>query len=354
MDKIKIEAISIEVIKTLYKRFSTFPEDADNNRNAPFHEAFLSAFSDKLEGKVKNIPYFISLSSWLHGLNTTLGQSFFENVANILAAGEKRTFKQNSNNLPQIYSGQTRVINQIITDLKNSSTCPDLRRETKLLVESKSVGELNPGKQFTVDVFFEEDCDVFAVELKSVKPNAGEMRGEKQKILEGKASLMQSFPNKEIHYYIGFPFDPNVDVSSQSVTSYDKAAFLKSIIDGQKYFDPAEILLSSELWDFLSGEGKTMEKILKIINRIATPKFLEIYHSILERNIDSPEYLKALKAWYLVSEEFLVRNDDAIRKELNSASSKRIYNTSVFIESSSNDATDYNWRRFNQLRDLIR
>ncbi|HCI54608.1 MAG TPA: TdeIII family type II restriction endonuclease, partial [Bacteroidales bacterium] len=38
------EKISIEVIKTLVNRFGTFPEDASNNRNAPFHEAFLSAF----------------------------------------------------------------------------------------------------------------------------------------------------------------------------------------------------------------------------------------------------------------------------------------------------------------------
>jgi len=58
------EKISIEVIKTLITRFESFPEDASNNRNAPFHEAFLNAFSDKLEGKVSDIPFFISLSSW--------------------------------------------------------------------------------------------------------------------------------------------------------------------------------------------------------------------------------------------------------------------------------------------------
>ena len=52
--KIK-EKISIEVIKTLVTRFENFPEDASNNRNAPFHEAFLNAFSDKLEGKVSII-----------------------------------------------------------------------------------------------------------------------------------------------------------------------------------------------------------------------------------------------------------------------------------------------------------
>jgi len=45
------EKISIEVIKTLVIRFESFPEDASNNRNAPFHEAFLNAFSDTLNGE---------------------------------------------------------------------------------------------------------------------------------------------------------------------------------------------------------------------------------------------------------------------------------------------------------------
>lgn len=44
----KKEKIAIEVIKTLITRFEIFPIDASNNRNAPFHEAFLNAFADKL------------------------------------------------------------------------------------------------------------------------------------------------------------------------------------------------------------------------------------------------------------------------------------------------------------------
>jgi hypothetical protein len=57
------EKISIEVMKTLVSRFDSFPEDASENRNAPFHEAFLKAFSDKLDNKVSDVPFFITLSS---------------------------------------------------------------------------------------------------------------------------------------------------------------------------------------------------------------------------------------------------------------------------------------------------
>src|SRR5687767_3733506 len=88
----KIEKISIEVIKTIASRFQSFPLNSLGNRNAPFHEAFLNAFRDKLNGKVSDIPFFISLSSWLHGLNTTLGQCFFESIAHILGDGEKKEF----------------------------------------------------------------------------------------------------------------------------------------------------------------------------------------------------------------------------------------------------------------------
>jgi len=59
----QIEKISLQVIKVLYSRFKNFPENALSNRNAPFHEAFLSAFSDKFHGKVSDVPFFISLSS---------------------------------------------------------------------------------------------------------------------------------------------------------------------------------------------------------------------------------------------------------------------------------------------------
>jgi len=57
IDKTKKEKISLVIVKTLYSKFMDFPEDASNNRNAPFHTAFLNAFSNKFEGKVSDIPF---------------------------------------------------------------------------------------------------------------------------------------------------------------------------------------------------------------------------------------------------------------------------------------------------------
>lgn len=122
------ESIALHVINTLKKQFDKFPDDFSENRNAPFHVAFLNAFATKLDGKVESQGVLISLSSWMHGLNTSLGQSFFENVAKILCDGTKKKFKGK-----RIYAKQSNIINEIMTDLKNANHTPDLVRENNLL-----------------------------------------------------------------------------------------------------------------------------------------------------------------------------------------------------------------------------
>src|SRR5690606_15139560 len=137
------EKIALEVIRTLVSRFDNFPEDAANNRNAPFHEAFLEAFKDKLEESVSDIPFFISLSSWMHGLNTTLGQNFFENIAHNISNGEKREYTSGKlKNLP-ITQTQRDHIAKIIADLSNSTKVPNLEGENELLFVDYNAEEIN-------------------------------------------------------------------------------------------------------------------------------------------------------------------------------------------------------------------
>jgi hypothetical protein len=300
---------------------------------------------NKLNGKVSDIPFFISLSSWLHGLNTTLGQSFFESVAHILCEGEKKEFIPSKGSLLKVSQSQKNNIADIITELKNGSKPPDLQSESPLVfIKDEPTIDAN---SFTADVFMDDVDRVCAVELKTVKPNAGEMRGEKQKILEAKASLFHKYPGKRIEYYIGFPFDPTSDTAIGS----DKTRFLSSIIDGTKYFDLRETLVSSELWDFLSGEQNTMEQLLEIVNTIATPQFQEIYiflndHS--NRQSNSETYLSNLKTWNLFQELFLVENDAEILRKINGESKRvKIYNQSVLKEG------EYNFERYRALCSVL-
>ncbi len=347
------EKIATEVIKTLVSRFENFPVDASQNRNAPFHTAFLNAFTDKFKDKVSDIPFFISLSSWMHGLNTTLGQTFFENIAHHISNGEKREYTSKRLGNLKITQTQRNRISKIIADLSNGTQAPDLERENELLFTGGE-GKLINAMDFSADVFMLDDDCVCAIELKSVKPNSGEMKGEKQKILEAKAALYRVFPEKDIKFYIGFPFDPTVDIEKESETSFNKDRFLEQIINMTKFFDKKETLVASELWDFLSGESQTMEQILQIINNISTVDFMDNYKYLLNNNNRlKPQYKKLLKEWYLFSELELVNNDETIRQKINGNKKlKRIYNKQIFEHSNSKKGV-YRFDRYIELKTLL-
>lgn len=295
----KTEKIALEVIKTIKSRFDNFPENELENRNAPFHEAFLHAFSAKLEGKVASIPFLITLSSWLHGLSTTLGQSFFENVAHILSSGEKREFHD-----LLISSRQESIISDIITGLKNRTRRPNATDEDLMIRRQGEALDRNI-PNFTADVFYEVDNMIIAIELKTVKPNSGVFKSEKEKILQAKAGLRNKFTDKQVHYYLGFPFDPTSDEPTMS----DKERFFGYSVDFKKYFPSQEVLLAEELWNFLSGETGTMETILEIINSIAKPDFMNKFDLVNQPLYHRDENsIAILHEWYLFSELAIVQN----------------------------------------------
>lgn len=305
------QSIAIEVIKVLVTRFSSFPEADSTIRNAPFHDAFLVAFSDKLQEINIDSHVLISLSSWFHGLNTNLGQSFFENTANVICGGEKKEWTSKKNGTLQISQSEKDVINRIVTELSNSKRYPNALEEWKIIEACEDTVLVN-ALDFSADVFYEDNDSVTAIELKSVKPNSGEMRGEKQKMLEGKAALHRIFPGKQVNFFIGFPFDPNLDLESRgNGCHYDKTQFMSEIVNGSKFFDPKEILLATELWDKLSSEPLTMESILNIINVIATTDFEDKLHTLLKYRItDHKLPLGLLRQWQLFSElDFISKLD---------------------------------------------
>lgn len=338
------EKIAIQVIKTLYKQFEKFPEDVNSNRNAPFHEAFLSAFADKLESKVASVPIFISLSSWLHGLNTSLGQSFFENVSQIICNGEKREFTTHKKGNLKITQKQKDDISNIITNLTNGISSPSLEHENKIIFDLEKTTEQIDASDFTVDVFYENDKEIICLELKTVKPNKGTFKGEKEKILEAKASLkLRCYQNKEIKYYLAFPFDPQSNIPCGS----DKDSFMEACIGFTKYFDKEEILLANEFWDFLSGDEQTMEEILSIINRIATPKFEHEFEFLSNSvNREKQEYLELLEKWYLFREKLLLENINLIKKQPNKL--QNLFNQSCFKDG------EYKLSRIQELLDKIK
>ncbi len=339
------QQIATQVIRTLYSQFEKFPEDVIGNRNAPSHEAFISAFSDRLEGKVSSIPTLISLSSWLHGLNTSLGQSFFENTAHILSGGEKKEFTTSKKNNLSIEQSQKDTAIQIITDLTNGNQTPSLVNENALIFQMPNTSHLLEGTDFTADVFCESATEIVCIEIKTVKPNKSIFKAEKQKILEAKAALKLKYPTKIIHYFLAFPFDP----LSDTPCGYDKKHFMDYSVGFTKYFDKAEILLAGEFWDYLSGVPNTMEEIIAIINAIATPNFMNELTFLSEpqnRINQKQDYLNLLEKWFLFQEYELVSNDKQILSKLTTKKLQNLYNQSCFKDG------EYKWQRVQTLLTL--
>ncbi|PIQ69763.1 TdeIII family type II restriction endonuclease [Candidatus Shapirobacteria bacterium CG03_land_8_20_14_0_80_40_19] len=249
-----------EVAKTiLLSRIESFPDETTKIRNAPFHKAFLECFENRIKPLKVELPYLVAIASWLHGLNTSLG-SGFENIAHILSGGCKRNFS--GHYILKVKKTQSQKIEEIVRDLKTRGK-PNLEKENEKIFKFNSRDIEVNCLPFTVDNYFETEKLVDAIEMKSVRPNSGEGRGEKQKILYAKSALKLLTPNKVIRYYIGFPFDPTSDES----TKYDKERFFNYLIEFKKFFSPEEVLLSSELWDHLSGQQNTMEEVLEVISQ---------------------------------------------------------------------------------------
>lgn len=320
MNSAKKQEIAKVIIDLLKSRFDTFPEDATAPRNAPFHKAFLQAFSDKFDEAGTNIDMMISMSSWLHGLNTSLGLKFFERVPHILCDGDKRKFDGNEF---KVYSGQEQAIAEIMTDLKNGDRQPNIYQEDQVIAEA-ATGNLVAGTSFTADCYYEDNDSIVAIELKSVRPNSNETRGEKQKILKAKAALRIMYPNKEVKYFLGFPFDP----TASSDTGYSKERFMNNMIEFPKFCDEGEILLADELWSYLSGEEGTMQELLSLIRSIATTDFMDRFIFISNPNnmINDPDkYIEIASMWSLKDEIEIARRVSYLKASTSKSVQRSLY-----------------------------
>ena len=348
MNANKKQLIALETIKILKSRSDSFPDDTTIARNAPFHKAFLRAFESKFEELHTNSDVLLNVSSWIHGLNTTLGQSFFEGVAHILCDGDKKSFPGADYKL---YAEQERVISEHMTDLKNGTIAPNTEQEDEMLRES-ATGNLVVGTNYTADCFVEHEEKIVASELKSVRPNSGETRGEKQKILKAKAALRHYYStipgceNKKVYYFFGFPFDPTADTDTGS----NKASFMGNMIEFSKFCAPEDILLADELWSFLSGEPNTMAEILGIIKDISEATFADDFNFLCSAHsiqVDPGRYRTIVSKWHLCDEVEFVDHwcdiDAATQRDI-----IKYKNVSPFGEDGK-----YNEKRANSLKDYL-
>jgi len=117
-----------------------------------------------------------------------------------------------------------------------------------------------------------------------------------------------------------------------------------------KYFATDESLIAYELWDFLSGQQKTMEQILEIINTIATTSFQDKFRLLTDNTKRThPNYISQLTEWNLFSEIELIKNNSTIIQKIGrNTTLTRIYNKTAF-----NHKGNYCRDRYIELRQLL-
>lgn len=142
-----------------------------------------------------------------------------------------------------------------------------------------------------------------------------------------------------------------LDPLSEEPTGSDKMRFMRYSVDFTNFFDPNEVLLADELWNFLSDDSNTMQQLIDIINAVATPEFIDIYNYIntpSNKSIDTIRYIQQLNDWNLQSEAAITANEETILKHIeNDKRLLRIFRQPIFKNG------EYNSERLNVLINLL-
>lgn len=204
----------------------------------PFHE--------KLFSKQR-----IRESSFLHSCSTTIGVTLFQNIAYVIADGNKSFKKvEKQFEVKGNFSSEAKsVIEDIIFDLgrkQNDSEKrnPDIKREVEEVLRVSG-----DGKKSTqiADLFItdQEDNEIY-IEIKTIKPNKGECEKAKRTLLK-----IVALKNKPATVLMGMGYNP-----------YEPEEFAWPL--PLNYFKLGEdLLVGKPFWEFL-GEDGTYEDLLDV------------------------------------------------------------------------------------------
>jgi len=231
----------IKILKlSLRNKFSNYnPEPA----SMPFHTRLLG--KDRL-----------ALYSFIHSLSTNFGTAIFEPVAIALAESRfKNALKQKTAGTV-ISSGAHKVIQDIMNGLETANKEPDKKSEIERIREVAQKGEMNTVRPTKVDLWLEsKDEELYLIDIKTAKPNAGGFREFKRTLLEWTAAVFAINPKAKVNTLIAIPYNP-----------YEPEPYKRWTMRGMLDLDN-ELKVGKEFWDFISGEG-TYEDLLDCFEQV--------------------------------------------------------------------------------------
>jgi len=210
-------------------------------RSMPFHFRLL--------GKDR-----MALYSFIQSINTMLGQSIFEKVAEIIA--RVNFGKAVSQYKFEGYLSDKVVleIDKIMLSLRSAKSQADELKENERIRLVANQGTLGKTRKTRADLFvLGKDIEHY-FEIKTVKPNIDIFAKTKEKLLQWKAMRYSTNQRIKVKAYICIPYNP------QAPNPYSRWT-LQGLYDLKN-----EVLVAEEFWDFLGGEG-TYEGLLEIFEQ---------------------------------------------------------------------------------------
>jgi type II restriction enzyme len=212
--------------------------------NMPFHVRLLG--KDKL-----------ALFSFIQSVNTTLGTSVFEQIAEIIAKTRfsyvKRQYKDLEGRISE--KAESRI-QDIINGLAKTTLVPNKPCEIDKILEVAQEPPFKEVKRPTIDLFLKSsDGSEYYFDIKTAKPNAGEIKGYKRTLLEWVAMRGVECPPPKIYTGLAMPYNP---YEPQPYTRWTVPRFLDK---------DNELMVGAAFWDFLGGEN-TYSELLEIFENV--------------------------------------------------------------------------------------
>lgn len=207
----------------------------------------------------------MALFSFVHSVNTMLGQSIFEQVGKIIAEKDgAEAIAQYKDFSGFISSEAVLRIDNIMRDLRTAARKPNKEKEVEEIVKVAKSGSFGKETKKRIDLFIKtKDQTEYFFEIKTAKPNIDVFKAVKKQLLEWVAMRASQDNGVAIKTIVAIPYNP-----------YEPEPYERWTWQG--LFDlKHEVLVGKEFWDLLGGKN-TYEDLLEVFKEAG----LELYNEI--------------------------------------------------------------------------
>jgi len=213
--------------------------------------ALRNKFKTYKPGRKTNMPFHtrlvgenrMALFSFIHSLNTTLGMSIYELVAEALAIEKFDSVVRSKKSSGVISSDAQAEITKIKNALERNDIEPNHKAEVATIRAVCRSGEKTEIKVRKADIYLVDDKNRhYVIELKTSTPNKDSFEKYKENMLKWIASILYEDPTADDVTFLGLTYNPNHPKPYESWTL------------GNMLEKGVQLKVGAELWDFIAGK----------------------------------------------------------------------------------------------------